>query len=490
MSVEISLFIEHDLAVVGEHIPFRMLFTNVSGSPLTVPDPERSGAWPKVTVRDLDRGTQTVTHRTDLEEQGQHEFRVPLPDTLLTLAPGAQVMVSDDLARWIPPLSPGRYTLTVGLSWDGGQAVSRAAPLEVEALHDVATAVVSGHSGVTSNRYVVSAHDAGHGFLVTLSLFMIERGDEHALPTSVSSTRLAVGERPVRPMLSVTANELPYPAHWVAWFDTGSLWVTFERQGRIERPLRGLPWDVLDARFAEPILHDLRGNDGSAPGSALLAWWSASAASALSIGAIGADCSLDRAGEVSFDQGSLHAVHAWIDRAGAPTWLALLQHGREVLLSRVTSATAPPVALGRAAGTLLASAVTLLPDDSTQGAMVLLLSMDHGIPVWALQRFTLSADGGCTVHAPQRMAFERVRTTLTEARVAVSPLGEALALVRADDGEWWMHPGAAGRPEPLAPALSTLEAPGELTWMGGRFFVVTTAPAEGVRFHELGAEPG
>ena len=486
MSLEISLFIEHDPAVVGEHVPIRMLFTNLGDAPVTVPDPERSRSWPRVRVRDLDRGTETVTHRTDIEELDSHEFRVPLPETYVTLAPREQVMVSADLLRWVPPLTPGRYALSVWLAWDGGEAASRAVPLTVEALHDVATAVVSGHSGLTPNRYVVSAHDSGEGVLITLSLFMLDPTGEHHHPESVASSRLAVHPRPARPFLSVTANELSYPAHWVAWFDDGALWVLFERQGRVELSPRALPWESPDARFATPILHDLNGNDGTAPGRALLAWWSASLAGTLCLAALDGAAELDHLGEVTFDEGALHTVHAWLDRAGAPTWIALLQHADEVLLARVSSATAAPAMLARTAGRLLASAVTLLPDDSAVGAMVLLLSNDHGIPVWGLQRFALGADGHCTLHDPRRLAFERVRTMLTDARLALSPSGEAVALVRSDDGEWWLFPGSTGRPELLSRELPTLEAPDALTWMGGHFFVVTTAPEQGVRFHALG----
>ena len=488
MSFEISLFIEYDPAVVGEHVPLRMLFTNASEGPLTVPDPERSRAWPRVMVRDLDRNTETITHRTDIEALGSHEFRVPLPETFVTLAPGAQLMVADDLLRWVPPLSPGRYALAVWLAWDGGQAVSRPVLLTVEALHDVATVLVSSHSGNAPNRYVVSAHDTGAGTLVTLSLFMLDPTGEHHGPASVSSARLAVCARPVRPFLSVTANALPYPAHWVAWFDEEALWVLFERQGKVELPLRALPWESPDAAFATPILHDLHGNDGTTPGRALLAWWSRAAANVLSLDVLDGAGVLDHTGEVTFDQGAIHTVHAWLDRAGAPTWLTLLQHEESVLLAGVRSADTLPNIVARAAGTLLTSAVTLLPDDTVQGAMVLRLALEHGIPSWGLQRFTLTADGECTLHEARRMTFERARTTLTGARLAVSPQGDALALLRADDGEWWLYPGATGRPEPLAHTRPTLEAPDALTWMGQGFFFVTTAPAEGVTFHEIGED--
>lgn len=487
MSVEISLFLEHDAAAVGEHVPFRMLFTNLGDAPVTVPDPERSRAWPRVMVRDLARGTETVTHRLDVEELHSHEFRVPLPETFVTLAPRQQVMVSDDLLRWVPPLAPGRYALAVWLAWDGAQALSRPVALAVEAARVAAAAVVSGHSGVTPNRYVASAHDAGGGHLVTLSLFMLDPTGEHRHPESVTSARLAAHPRPLRPMLSVTANELPYPAHWVAWFDEAALWVLFERQGRVELPPRALPWESPDARFAEPILHDLAGNDGTAPGRALLAWWSAASPATLSLDVLDAAATLQNEGEVGFDEGALHTVHAWLDRAGAPAWLALLQGAGEVLLARVASASAPPAALARAPGSLLASAVTLLPDDRVEGAMVLLLSQDDGVPVWGLRRFTLGADG-CALHDPRRIAFERVRTALTAALVAVSPRGDAVALVRDDRGEWFVHPGASGRPDPLSRVLPAVDAPEALTWMGGRFFVVTAAPHEGVAFHPLDGE--
>lgn len=486
MSVAISLFLEHDRAFAGEHLPLRMLFSNLGEAPITVPDPERSVVWPRMVARDATRNNaQTVTHRTEIESLGSHEFQVKFPERFITLGAYEQVIVHGDLLAWVPPLAPGVYDLAVWLAWDGGQAISAPVRLTVDAPRALATAVVYGHAGVTPNLYVASVYDAGDGATLVLGLFSEDAaGHGHLEP--VTASRIAPCDGPAQPMLSVSANGLPYPAHWIAWFDGERLRALFERQGRVSLATREHLHFTADARFAAPLLLDLEGNDGSVPGNGLLAWWSPSDPTRLSLDLLDGAGDLRHTADARFDRGALSAVHAWLDAKGAPTWLALTHDDWALSLSTV-DARGAVTPLGETRGRLVASTITLLPDGTVRGATVLLLAMEYGVPTWGIQPFVLAPGEGLSLREPQKIPFENVRTMITEALVAVAPTGDVAALLRSSDGRWWIHPGHGEHASLLTDELPGLDAPHAITWTLGGFHVVTVTAERGIACRALHA---
>ncbi len=456
----------------------RVLLTNLGAAPITVPDPERSRVWPKVVVVDA-AGRESRAHRVDLEHND--EYVVTLPEEWLTLDAHAQTWLHDDLMRWVEPLAPGDYTLRVEHPDGDTLAVSEPRALTVVPLDARRAMVVGAHDGPSALATVAVTH-RGQGGAVLLETWGT---DHHGEPERLASTRVARCPADARAAVSTSMNGLAYPGQWVAWVDVDELHAVWTRDAIIEGAPVTRRVGAAGFEVAEPMLLDLRGNDGSAPGRGVFALWRPEAPSpTVTFGALSAGALQAPLRDLTVEDGPVVDVRGLNVSDGTHAFVLTVQRSDGVAVSWVRgealSPTNDPLPITRLPGRYLAGDVCLDHDDTVHGVALLLVDEAQGIPRYAMARWSL---GATAASAPLvELRFDDPRRRVVSAVAGVGPRGSAAVLALCDDGEWRSVLGGGAVEGFDAGGASVLA----VAFLGSRRpFAVLGAPMSGVTWVPL-----
>lgn len=457
----------------------RVLFTNLGSSPITVPDPERSRAWPKVVVVDAS-GHASRSHRTEREDSD--EFRVPLPEQWVTLGPHQQAWLDDDLMRWIEPLAPGRYSLRVEHPDGAAVASSEARPLTIVPLDARRATVVGAHDGPSAIAHVAVTHRGSGG----VALLEQWGRDHHGEPLRLASARVAQCPSEARLALSTSMNGLAYPGQWLAWVSLDEAHAAWTRDAVVEGAPLQRRVGGSGVELAEPILLDLRGNDGSTPARGVFALWSPDAPSAaVTLGALSGGALQPPLRDVTVEDGPVVDARGLNFSDGTMAFVLTAQRDDGVVISwvrgEVLSPTNDPLRVTRLPGRYLAGDVCLDVDDTVHGVALLLVDEAQGMPRYALARWSLGVTA--TVSPLAEVRFDDPRRRVLTALAGVGPRGACAALARCDDGEWRVI-SAGGGVEGFDVGDASVLA---VAFLGSpRPFAVLGSPMLGVTWEPLG----
>ncbi|HXX23705.1 MAG TPA: hypothetical protein VEO19_11195, partial [Terriglobia bacterium] len=170
MDLEITLTLGRPELIVGESTAVSIGFTNASNRRLSLPDPAVHGEYPKIRVRNVAANKDILMlGARERERQEVQEFVAPEPPRLIEMAPKQQAHRTADLLKWIGPLPPGRYELTVEYDYETIHGVSAPVPLTVEPLDLADAATVGSHSGESPYRFCFWDARTGRGSALILS---------------------------------------------------------------------------------------------------------------------------------------------------------------------------------------------------------------------------------------------------------------------------------------------------------------------------------
>ena len=443
--------------IAGESTPMSLEVSNPTEGEMTIPDPRRSPDWPRIRVRDLDRGTEATYGPHDLERRRTHEFLPPPRPVAFKLAPKQVIAWQDELLRWIELPGSGRYELTGLMKGPSGEVATRPVALVVHPLKLVSAAFAGADGGYNPYRYCVWSHDAGDGGCVVVLSGVSTEGDA---PTLAQSRRMAELDGVVSPALSIAPNKRPYPAHWLAWLTGKNLSGMYVLQQRTLVPRAERALDAPTERLLSPILLEAAGTDHTRPvrGHALV-WQPGLGNARLAVMTFEPEGTVTPGPKITVDGGVLQWAGVVSLKSGEGRVVLAVQRGDEVdleVLLRFQGGSVPaqPVSVGHFEGSVLGASVTLADDEGMVGAAVVQARSSGGA---AVERFRVAVDGSASTS--ESVALEGVRSgDLDRAVIDVTPEGRWLALVRTLDGAW-LYAGVDGVCRPLPAALEPFGEP-------------------------------
>jgi len=434
MSLSITLHLPTSLFLAGEHPTFEARFANTGTSPLDLPDPERSRHWPKLLAESLADGQRTVRHRNDARPGEHRDMQPVFPEEVLTLQPGAAVVLRGDLVPWLATLDPGTYRLAFWLRLDGLDVVSNAVELTRLAASPDSLRMTCAHGGYSDAVVVYRLDPVQGGWMLGATQRF---PDEHGHYADSTGPRLTMVAPTESWATSVTANQLPYPAQWVVGLSGGALWATFIRQGQVELGPSACPVSdsLAGATVVHPVLHDLRGNDGTTPGLATVFLRQGADLFCVALQS-------SQVQRVTVPHGVVVEAHPRFLRDHALRVVVLAQSAEGVAVYSMESLPAEGGGLflrGTLAGSVWASEVSLDVQDVYHGALVLCGEAHEGVTAWSVVRWRWEG-AHFALGAPAALVIpDRHSPSLRQVLLGVDPEGQVTALVQEDGGGWWLE---------------------------------------------------
>jgi hypothetical protein len=466
MDLEVALQLGRTELVVGESAPVTITLTNTSDKPLTLPDPERSSDWPQIRLGDRQRQREEVFGPYDRGSKESHEFKVPLPPVMATLSPRHQIRREGDLMQWIGLPPPGSYELTAAMRWSGGQAASKPVALVVQPLNLRAAMLAGAHSGHTPFRYCVWSQAQGKGSAVILTSTAF---DPQGHPQETMSLRVAELDYAALPVMSVSRNNFPYPAQWIAWLNGDRLSGLYVKQGQVALPLRTQAASVSQATLVGPILLEPDTNDDSRPARGHLALWQPGTSAAnLVIRTFEANGALSAGPQLAIDSGELRWGRAVALAGGERRYLLAVQRsaGTSLEMARwnpaTSSFTLSSIAQWGERSSVIGAGVVLMPDDRLLGAALIRSRAADGRMLYALQSWRVEADGTARIETALPIRRD-LATEVERAVIELSPTGNIIALLRGADKSWFSC-DRGGACAPLPAALAKFGEPIGAFW--------------------------
>lgn len=484
MDIEFQLSVARNQLVIGESAAVILVLRNRGTAAVSLPDPDRTDDWPKISVRNLNTTEQASFGPHDLAKRESHQFVVPLPATSITLAPGQEFRKSADLLNWVELPAAGKYELRAEMKSDSGDFVSNAVTLTVDPLKLQTKDFAGPHSGHSTLRYTLWTHAGAQGVALLLSLANF---DEEGHIAVNQSFRVAETRQVSLPVLSASANNLPYPAQWIVWVDKDQLSSLYVKQGKVEVPLRTQNLNTGPVQLVGPVLLDLSGNDGSRPGRGRLVFsQSAGQAGRLLMKTLEPDGSLKDGPQVSVPPGELvWGRGALLSNSFGRVVLAI-KRGDGVDLDVVSwDASATSMSLSTKAkfqGRFIAGAITLNETDASEGALFLATMAPNGAVQYSLQPFKIDRNGITNVQSPSPVQTTR---KLDKAIVGVSAEGKSAAVLKDANGRW-SRVDSRGTFAELPVSLTLNSEPIDLFWPFESSLVMVMAGADsGITYKTL-----
>lgn len=486
MSLKLELHLARQQLVVGEDAALTYVLTNTAASALKIPDPNQNKRWPELRVKDRKTGKETAFGPFDVAARGISEFMPVMPEINITLGPRQSTRVEALLSRRALFDGPGDYELTAAFEFDGGKALSDPVRVTIEPLNLRSAEIVGGHSGHNAYRYCAWSHAAGGGSVLVLTCGSF---DQHGHPITPFSNRLTELSYAAQPVISVSANRLPYPRQWIVWQTVDELCGLYVNNGQVQLTTTPQNTGLTRARIVPPVLLDLAGNDGSKPGRGEVALWSAGAGRGrLSIRAFEADGSLSRGPDFALGDGELRWGRAAALSGGERRFVLIERSGNECAFSILTwdgspGAAAAPQAVARWLGDVLGAGATLNDNDTLFGAAILARPVSGRAEYW-LHAWRIVGDGmsseqpAVEIMPPKDVAFSR-------ALVELSPEGNIVGLLHASDGRWFVC-NRSGEVEKLPGELARFGTPIGAFWLHeAEPFVVMAGRDTGITYQPL-----
>lgn len=495
MSLNVALELGRSNLIVGEDAPLAFVFTNASGGPLTIRDPQQNPDWPQLRVVNRQTGRQTSFRPFEVMSRRSNEFMPVMLEINITLDPGQSVRVETSLNRRMETDGPGQYELTAAFEHPGGVATSSSVAVTIEPLALRSAEIAGGHSGHNPYRYCVWSHAADAGSVVVLTCGSF---DQHGHPIVAFSTRLLELDHVAEPVISTTPNRLPYPRQWIVWKKGDDLLAAYVNNGKVELKAPPQPLGVANARFIAPPLLDLTGNDGSRPGRCEVALWSsASGRNRVVFRTIESDGRLTSGPEFVAESGTLRWARAAAVSGGERRCFMVTSEGGDSALSllRWDGAAAgqtgheagPQVSqiIARWEGEAIGAGIMMNDNDTVLGA-ALLERRTGDEPSYWLRSWRTTGDGQTTespavaVRRPRDVTFDR-------AIVELSAEGNVAGILHGSDGRWHVC-NRGGDVAPLRDELRKFGEPISAFWLYEREpLLVMAGPQTGVTYQDIHA---
>jgi len=483
MNIEFQLSVERNQLVVGESTPVRLVLRSL-GASATVPDPDRSDDWPKIYLRNTNSSERISFGPHDLEKRRSHQLVVPAPPTFVALAPGQEFRKSADLLNWIELGRPGRYELQAEMKLSEGEILSNTVALTVEPLNLKAVDFVGPHSGSSSLRYALWTHSAADSKVVLLTLANFDDEGHVAIGQSV---RVAESRQVSRPVLSASANGLPYPAHWLVWVENRELFSLYVKQGKVEVPLHAESLHMGSVRVIEPVLLDLTGNDGSRPGRGTVVLSEANTQTPrLLLKTLESDGRLKDGPQLPLPAGELLWGRSMMLSNNSGRVILAVQRGDNVDLD-VISWEPRATAISRSTkahwqGQFVAGGVTLNSADVSHGALLLARKAPNQRAQYSFQPFQIDRNGSASIKSAVPLQMNKAPEKTI---VGISAQGQFAAVFR-DASDLWSRVDSRGISAALSRSVLRYGEPVDLFWpYDSSPTVVLAGPENGVTYHTL-----
>lgn len=457
--MQLTLSVDRTQLMVGEDTALTLVLRNDAGQVITVAHPEQNASWPKWRLLRKSTGNTVEFGPTEVMEGATHEYTAPLDDLELDLDAGAQFELASSLLQRVLIPAAGAYALTAVYDVGGREVISAPVNFEVSPLRLHSVRFSGLHSGHTPYQMALWSSSEGRGSVIGVTqLAFSDDGDE----TRTFSTRVAVSDRPARPVASVTANKLSYSKQWVAWLSGDEVTALYHDYGRPMLPPKTNRVGADNTVMVAPILNDLTGNDGTTPGRGDFALFDRTGGrNQLLLRSLNPTGSLDKGPAVALTAGEFVWAQAALASQASRRFVVLTQGSHECRLEgfdwdgRAASGSAVEIATWP--GTAWGAGVTMNENDQLLG--VALVQTPDGAQAMPWRR---SIDGkvlmmeaidlqDAPVAAPRRVIVE------------VGPAGEFLAALETQPGEWMLC-GSHGRCVRLPDALAALGEPVGVFW--------------------------
>jgi hypothetical protein len=485
MTIKFTIDFPRTDLVVGEDLMITLSVNNASGQAVTISDPVVSNEWPQFRVKDLKDNTEKTYRVLDMAK-GQHGFVTPLPDRKTTIEPSQTLNTTTLLLSRVRIPSAGKYEITAILQANASQVSSNSVTVTVHPLRVESLILMGQHSGTGPVRNILySSRYSDRTALLAGSLTADAHGELQIMP----ALRLTDEASPLFPTASVTKNQLVWPAQWFVWMTGDQLkamylmqWKTAVSPGRHE--FGGGTADLIG-----PALLDLENAKGLEPAPAIVALWEPGKEKArLAIGTLTEAASLKIGPSIDMETGKLAWSRATYLSNGLRLYALAIERGGETHLEIVTGmagdASLRRMQIARWEGVCIGSGTSLDKADALSGATITRNEQKKGEVAYTLHAWHCDSKGmpGPVRSIPIEGHHSR---QLVQAFVDVNSAGDAVALLKADDGQWYSC-NAEGRTVAVPDAIVRAGEPIGIFWSSGGTAMIPVADSiRGIAYHAL-----
>ncbi len=440
MDLELTIHPERIGMMVGEDIPLKIRVTNRSARPLSIPNPEVSGNWPRIRLVNTKTKQERFSSRLTVSAGKTGAFRVPLPEPLVTIEPGQSLESSPLLSQLASLPASGSYELSAAIRWGEKDSVeSNVIPVSVAPLHLLNAALFGAQSGPEADRFLLYTATTDTGAAVFLSG---TRKGERPVPLIDAGIRLASVGKGAVPTMSVTASGVTWPAQWIVWLEGRNLAAEYLMQWQIALPEKANELAAGDVHLIGPAFLDLKHAEGEKPAPGDVALLSGNGKSSLlEVKTLSPEGGLREGPKASLEGGELLWSSAWYPPNGVQRYVMAFARrgGLELLVvsREEAGALGSPQTIGRLKGRALASGVCSSEAGKLAGATVTAEQSADAREAYRLFRWSVGQNGETGLEKGVDLATPRA-AVFTAGSIAVNQMGNVRIALRTGEGDWYL----------------------------------------------------